>query len=234
MNELESKFHEKTLEVYELGKKLCGYNAVRFLQKVRRVGGLVAAKDWLNPKNKNKPPTDGFMKLVNSGRLDISLESLVLRSPWNQLFTTEELSVAEVRLRKYGHNGIELQNIKTNQILGEELVETESFLEGASKKILINAYERNTAAREKCIEHYGARCQICEFDFGFMYGLEFKDFIHIHHLIPLATRTKEYELNPVRDLIPVCPNCHAILHQKSPPYTIYEMKNMMKKRKRKN
>ncbi len=104
---LETAFHLKTIEVYELGKRLFGYNATRFLQRVRRVGGLTAARGWLDPK-RGFTPTKGFLKLVEKKRLDISLEALVLRRPWHELFTPSELSVAAGRLRKYGYTGEEL------------------------------------------------------------------------------------------------------------------------------
>ena len=39
---------------------------------------------------------------------------------------------------------------------------------------------------------------------------------------------KEYELNPTKDLIPVCPNCHAMLHRKDPPYDVNDLKELGK------
>lgn len=227
MEDLAKQFHEKALDVYERGKKLCGYNAVRFLQKVRRDGGVNAAKSWLSPQNINKLPTAGFMKLVAVGRLDISLEALVLRLPWNQLFTAEELAVARARLAQYGSNEVELQDHIVERLTSEELDTSEEFTEGPRKTITINAYERNRTARLRCIEHFGTRCQVCDFSFGSVYGPRFQNFIHVHHLRPLSTITETYQLDPVRDLVPVCPNCHAIIHQKEPPYTIYEMKKLI-------
>jgi hypothetical protein len=104
---LEGRFHDKTIEVYDLAKKLCGYNATRFLQKIRRVGGLAAAKAWLDPHSESSP-TKGFLKLFDADLLEISLEALVLRNPWNQLFGASELAVAAARLRAYGYRGEEL------------------------------------------------------------------------------------------------------------------------------
>lgn len=103
---LEQSFQDKAIEVYELAKDLGGYNAIRFLQKIRRVGALKAAKDWLDPRQ-GSLPTSGFLKLFDADLLDISLEALVLRRPWNQLFTNEELTVAASRLRSYGYVGEE-------------------------------------------------------------------------------------------------------------------------------
>ncbi|PCP15512.1 HNH endonuclease, partial [Klebsiella pneumoniae] len=46
----------------------------------------------------------------------------------------------------------------------------------------------------------------------------------IHHLIPLSGIKQDYRLNPETDLIPVCPNCHAMLHRRDPPFTPEELK----------
>ncbi len=56
------------------------------------------------------------------------------------------------------------------------------------------------------------------------YGNIGKCFIHVHHLTQLADIRQGYEVNPIKDLRPVCPNCHAMLHKKNPPYTIEQLK----------
>jgi 5-methylcytosine-specific restriction protein A len=102
--------------------------------------------------------------------------------------------------------------------------------EGTLKTVLVNVYERNAKAREKCIEHYGARCSVCEFDFEKKYGRIGRGFIHVHHLKDIASIGEEYEVDPRKDLRPVCPNCHAMLHTRrkpNPPYSIEELKMMM-------
>ena len=93
----------------------------------------------------------------------------------------------------------------------EEVDDTEGILEGALRRISVNAYERNPEARRKCINHYGTSCSICSFDFGKQYGDAGKDLIHVHHLRQLADIGKEYYIDPIHDLRPVCPNCHAII-----------------------
>ena len=50
----------------------------------------------------------------------------------------------------------------------------------------------------------------------------------MHHLTPISTIGKEYELNVDTDLVPVCPNCHYMLHRKNPPYTIEELKEIIR------
>ncbi|MFM6356828.1 MAG: HNH endonuclease, partial [Planktothrix sp.] len=80
---------------------------------------------------------------------------------------------------------------------------------------------------KKCIEYYGTNCYVCGFDFENVFGEIGKDFIHVHHLIPLSEINQEYEVDPIKDLRPVCPNCHAMIHRKNPPFTIEEIKNLL-------
>ncbi|MEB1809544.1 MAG: HNH endonuclease [Bacillaceae bacterium] len=96
----------------------------------------------------------------------------------------------------------------------EEVSVPDSFEEGKCKTIVVNTYERNPIARKQCIEHYGVECQFCQFDFEKVYGDVGKDFIHVHHLVPLHTIKQNYIVDPIQDLIPVCPNCHTMLHRK--------------------
>ena len=93
---------------------------------------------------------------------------------------------------------------------------SDSFTEGSVTSVLVNKYERNRIARQKCIEHYGNeyRCIVCGMNFREKYGEVGKQFIHVHHLVPLNEIGEEYVINPEKDLIPVCPNCHAMLHRK--------------------
>lgn len=106
----------------------------------------------------------------------------------------------------------------------DELDKPEMLFEGMKKTVLVNSYERNQIARMKCIEHYGVQCVVCGFDFEKVYGDIGKGFIHVHHLTQLSDIGQGYEVNPVKDLRPVCPNCHAMLHKKNPPYAIDELK----------
>lgn len=98
------------------------------------------------------------------------------------------------------------------------------YLEGNCQQITTDRYERNPAARKLCLEHYGEfRCQICEVNLEEKYGAEVgREFIHVHHLTQVADGKKFTD--PIKDLLPVCPNCHAMLHRRRPPYTPAELK----------
>ncbi len=106
---------------------------------------------------------------------------------------------------------------------------TETFYEGTLKQITVNAYERDPKARQKCITTYGLNCAVCGFNFEEKYGEIGNGFIHVHHLKPLSDLKIQYELEPITDLRPVCPNCHAMLHRKKPPYSIAELKLFIEK-----
>jgi 5-methylcytosine-specific restriction enzyme A len=86
------------------------------------------------------------------------------------------------------------------------------LIEGAVCQVNVNAYERNQIARARCIAHYGPCCVVCGFNFGAVYGPLAEGFIHVHHIKPLSEIGEGYEVHPVADLRPVCPNCHAVIH----------------------
>lgn len=101
---------------------------------------------------------------------------------------------------------------------------TSILFEGAKKSVIVNSYERNPIARQKCINHWKARCSACDFDFEAVYEPLGRGFIHVHHLTPISQIGKAYQINPIEDLRPVCPNCHAMLHKHEPPISIEELK----------
>tara|TARA_B100000809_G_scaffold160137_1_gene157512 strand:+ start:297 stop:1193 length:897 start_codon:yes stop_codon:yes gene_type:complete len=105
----------------------------------------------------------------------------------------------------------------TDEVISpEEIVDTRKYFEGATKTRSVNAYERSTAARNKCLAHHGFDCAVCEFNFEDRFGSIGEGFIHVHHLNSLSEIDGEYEVDPIEDLRPVCPNCHAMLHKRDP------------------
>lgn len=93
----------------------------------------------------------------------------------------------------------------------------QTLLEGAERQVTGSRRERNPVARKLCIEHHTRNgrlaCVACDIDFGETYGMLGAGFIHVHHLDQLADTEGEREIDPVRDLVPVCPNCHAMIHR---------------------
>ena len=111
--------------------------------------------------------------------------------------------------------------------LQEELGTEKPLVEGAAFTVQVSAFERNPVARQKCVAHYGTSCIICGFNFGAAYGTSAEGYTHVHHLRPLASIGEEYVIDPIKDLRPVCANCHAVIHLRQPPYSIEEMKGML-------
>lgn len=94
--------------------------------------------------------------------------------------------------------------------------ETQSYTEGAASEVTSTSYERNPQARAKCLSKFGYKCQICGFDFEQKYGPLGRHFIHVHHITFISEQGgTSHKVNPIKDLIPVCPNCHAMLHHKT-------------------
>jgi len=157
--------------------------------------------------------------------------------------TTDELQAVDNSFKKfsqfkqtidpiYYEELMALIQLKLNSFLPEEIPqeETSKFSEGSKKAIIVNSYERNPKARKECIRIHGSKCMICDFDFAKVYGEQFEGKIHVHHKKPLSELDDEYEVSPEDDLIPVCPNCHMIIHYKSGrPYTVEEVKAFLNK-----
>lgn len=114
-----------------------------------------------------------------------------------------------------------------DRMFPEEVPENEPHYEGAVSRVTVNKYERDRDARDKCIAHYGTSCSVCGFRMEDLYGEIAHDFIHVHHLVSLSSIGEKYVVDPIKDLRPVCPNCHAIIHRQNPPLSLDELRDMM-------
>jgi hypothetical protein len=111
--------------------------------------------------------------------------------------------------------------------LHEEIWNGRPYPEGSVKQVLVNSYERDPNARTACIKKYGTTCSVCGVDLTVVYGRIATGFIHVHHLCQLSEVGSDYSVDPIRDLRPVCPNCHAIIHLRLAPYSIDEVKGFV-------
>ena len=84
-------------------------------------------------------------------------------------------------------------------------------LEGKKYEASVTRYERDHGNRKNCIDHYGYVCQVCGMNFEQVYGELGKDYIEVHHLHPVSQG--ERQVNPIEDLIPLCSNCHSMIHR---------------------
>lgn len=172
-------------------------------------------------------------------------EEIILRC-WNISEETENISQITEILNQlfdyelpYFETGLKMwlddhdRTIKTFPLFDQEEISNSDLpekmlIEGAMRDILTNKYERNRKARARCIAHYGTACQVCGIDFGAMYGEEFAGKINVHHRKPLYEIKEDYVVDPIKDLVPVCPNCHMVLHSKKDGvYTVEEVKAML-------
>ncbi len=100
--------------------------------------------------------------------------------------------------------------------------------EGNVFEVKLNRYERNPINRALCLMKKGYKCMVCGFDFEIKYGEIGKNYIQVHHVVPVSCLGPNYLIDPEKDLVPVCANCHAMLHRRTPPYSVDELKNMIK------
>jgi 5-methylcytosine-specific restriction enzyme A len=102
------------------------------------------------------------------------------------------------------------------------------YEEGALTKVTVNKYERDRRARAACIAHHGTVCVVCQFDFESRYGRLGRDFVHVHHVRELSTLGPGYRVDPRSDLVPLCANCHVMVHRRRPALTPRELRRRLR------
>ena len=218
----EAAFHEELVSLYRRTGEATGYWPNRYLQAVRRNGGLIYAKRLLEPQRVHS----GFGILIEKRRIDLSVEFAVIDPRFHSLFSEAEVAVAHQRLDEAPLSASPVT--RPSELFPEELSDEEELVEGTSRRISVNAYERNPRARAACLKHYGAVCQVCGMDFISKYGEVGEGFMHVHHKRPIAMLKANYTVNPLKDLVPVCPNCHAMLHRREPPFDVEQLRALVK------
>lgn len=207
-------FHQAMLGIYDAARRLkAPYTPVDFRRMVVEMGGKGAADKLLASSN----PSEGYGTLPLRGKdaLKLSVEYVVLQNPWRALFEPEQLAVARQRLIDVKCDLPPEDTAPAQPVPPPVKVEPQQggrFVEGASQELTVTVYERNPEARARCIEQYGTACVVRGFSFGAAFGTEAEGFIHVHHLKPLAEIGERYEVDPIADLRPVCPNCPAFIH----------------------
>ncbi len=170
---------------------------------------------------------------------DAHLKSTPSTSSWSarfpSVFTIREAKDLSAAVQLIGKSGDSVQALskatpvlRPAHVVPEEMSSGMDFVEGAAQSIVVNAYERNRRARDRCIQHHGKNCTVCGFSFESRYGGDAAGYIQVHHIVPISTLRKNYRLNPITDLRPVCANCHAVIHRREPPFSIEEVKQMLR------
>lgn len=144
-------------------------------------------------------------------------------------------------LLKNGLNGAPQGPLKVREVLSSYIEKhmsgevfpnevKEDLEEGERITVTVNRYERNPIARKKCIDIHGDSCVVCSLNFGEVYGDVGEGFIHVHHVNPLHENGEQHVIDYEKNLVPVCPNCHAMLHRKVDGKTlsVKELKKVMR------
>ncbi|MFM0385757.1 HNH endonuclease [Paraburkholderia dipogonis] len=145
-------------------------------------------------------------------------------------------------LRRTGHtttlhearslHATEAASLAITVVYPDEVPEgTPLLTEGAVSHVQVNQYERNSEARAIAIQHWKCQCYVCSFDFETQYGELGRGFIHVHHLVEISSIGSEYKIDPINDLRPVCPNCHAMLHTRRPAIPVDELRIQLENRR---
>lgn len=103
-----------------------------------------------------------------------------------------------------------------------------SRVEGSRTLYFGVRYERDPKLRTQAIAIHGLACKACGFDFGKTYGPYAAGYIHVHHTQPISDFEGQKLVNPESDLIPLCANCHSVVHRKRDvTLSVEELKAML-------
>jgi predicted HNH restriction endonuclease len=138
-------------------------------------------------------------------------------SPRTYLIMRSASLVLQVLLKESGLNE---QGVAVLPMIGR------TYREGAMLEVSMTRRERCGEARDACLSHYGFVCQACDGNLKASYVGLSKELIHVHHESPLGDSVGERDVDPIRDLKPVCPNCHVVIHSQTPHFEVNEVRVM--------
>lgn len=159
----------------------------------------------------------------------------------SKLFKGKEVvNLTEIELENKGN-----YNSKSTTTLPKEAKEDplqpaeapeEELTEGRIHQVNVTKHERSHELRQLCLNHYGYTCKVCGMNFEKTYGEIGKKFIEVHHINPIAETDGEHVLDPKIGLIPLCSNCHSMIHRgtNGTVFTPEQLKEIIKKQKIKN
>lgn len=180
-----------------------------------------------DPRDHHVIPYEVLQELIVDETLSSSKRGTIR---WNLALHDHQLRVTHRRgkldVKAYHRSDLVIED--GSRLMGDEVTPAEVYCEGAVQRIEVNAFERDRAARLKCISHYGPRCSVCSMSFADVYGDQAESIIHVHHLVELSTIRQRYVVDPIKDLRPVCPNCHAVIHSRRPAFSIEEVATMVR------
>lgn len=160
----------------------------------------------------------------------------VVHSLWKKIKTDPDLKsenaerspVNYTEVLRLFENFLRRPAVKGNKTIFEETEEEPSELlsEGDLVEMHLTKHERNRDLRKRCIEIHGWRCMGCGLDFKEKYGELGTEYIEVHHLYPISQTDGEHTVDPATELVPLCANCHAMIHRlKGEEMTIEELRS---------
>jgi 5-methylcytosine-specific restriction enzyme A len=200
---------------------------------VRGTRILILSKDW--ETSRRGKLQSGYAQAKEHIRL-VEEEGYALKTfpmRYSQADETDDVSPTKIggftptlsdkKLLRVGDNWYAMDGEVVSAI-PEELSPSDALIEGAAVTVPVNKYERSYEARVLCIAHHGYNCAICNFDFEKFYGALGRHYIHVHHIVPLGEIKATHEVDPIKDMVPICPNCHAMVHSTRPAIGIDQLK----------
>jgi hypothetical protein len=160
-------------------------------------------------------------RLFNTSQLEGHLEEITQIEIASKLFSIEDKNLLTSAIADI---------LNLTELFFISACESLKIDEGEEYLVLQKKYERSPLLRKIAIQQHGVSCIICGFNFEMAYGSLGSGFIHIHHIDRLADTGKR-SIDPRTDLVPVCPNCHAMLHAKTPPLRPAELKETIEGKK---
>ena len=122
----------------------------------------------------------------------------------------------------------EIEESQTNVVAMEAEWEYGPSAEGKLEKRLTNRYERDSRLRTIALRIHGHVCCACGFDFEKTYGQQGKGFIEVHHTVPLSIVKNSHLVDPAKDMVVLCANCHRMIHRNpNAPLTVQELKKYL-------
>jgi 5-methylcytosine-specific restriction enzyme A len=179
---------------------------------------------------------------------EVSIDELLPPSPWRSLeFEAQKIVLAGAHGRSNDVKDLirdvcslflcllELSEDEGSFSEADEMLhqasKTLGEVEGRKMVAKVTRYERSRKNRRACINHFGSSCQICGLNFGQFYGSVGDGYVEVHHRLPVSMMGSAYRLDVVKDLIPVCSNCHRMMHRQWPPLTPEKLGDLIREMK---
>jgi 5-methylcytosine-specific restriction protein A len=169
-----------------------------------------------------KPFISVLDELSDNPKLEFSVEVLTAESALDYgLVNEQEENLIRFTLKLFA------SLLPIREVSFRNADEVLGFPEASVSKVLVNKYERDPRNRKLAIELHGRTCMACGFNFLQRYGAIGDGYIVVHHVVPLSKLNADYVIDPGKDLVTLCANCHAMAHQCDPPLSVIDLRKLL-------